>query len=213
MKTLNDFSSLEKNNLHSATVNQQSSQALPFISNNSICNEFNDINDANEKDTLNLRNDEITKTNTHSGSCGKLLCSSPFWRAKKFITRSVTSKYFDQIIFCAIILNTISMAIEFHGQPQWITDILEYTNLFFTIVFTVEMIFKIIAEGCLRYVNNLFNVFDAIIVIISLIELHKTKSSGLTVLRTFRLLRVLKLVRFFPTLRRQLVSRNSLNNH
>ncbi|CAF2632351.1 unnamed protein product [Rotaria sp. Silwood2] len=125
---------------------------------------------------------------------------------RKLISRLVASKYFDRIIFSAVIINTLSMALEYHGQPQLLTNVLEYSNYVFIILFTIEMLFKIIAEGCLKYIKNLFNIFDGGIVIISLIELLGAKHSGLSVLRTFRLLRVLKLVRFMPTLRRQLVS-------
>jgi hypothetical protein len=73
------------------------------------------------------------------------------------------------------------------------------------------MILKIIADGCLQYIKNAYNLFDGGIVLMSVIELQGHKNSGLSVLRTFRLLRVLKLVRFMPTLRRQLV-RNIFNS-
>jgi voltage-dependent calcium channel T type alpha-1H len=97
------------------------------------------------------------------------------------------------------------MGIEYHGQPQSLTNALEYSNLIFTSLFAIEMILKIIADGCLKYIRNAYNIFDGVIVIMSVIELQGNKNSGLSVLRTFRLLRVLKLVRFMPTLRRQLV--------
>jgi hypothetical protein len=97
------------------------------------------------------------------------------------------------------------MGVEYHGQPQSLTNALEYSNLVFTSLFAIEMILKIIADGCLKYIKNAYNLFDGVIVMMSVIELQGNKNSGLSVLRTFRLLRVLKLVRFMPTLRRQLV--------
>lgn len=118
----------------------------------------------------------------------------------------VHSRIFDSIILAAISVNTFTMSIEYHGQPQWLTDILEYTNYIFIALFTAEMLFKLIADGFLQYIRNAFNVFDGIIVIISLVELFQSNSSGLVVLRTFRLLRILKLIRFLPTLRQQFVS-------
>ena len=126
-------------------------------------------------------------------------------RTRKSIRSKVTSKYFDRFIILAIIINTIVMGIEHHGQSELITNLLEYSNLFFTVLFFFEMLLKLIGEGCLKYIKNPYNLFDGTIVIISLIELYQTKS-GLMVLRTFRLLRVLKLVRFMPGLRHQLVS-------
>ncbi|CAF4557438.1 unnamed protein product, partial [Rotaria sp. Silwood2] len=133
-------------------------------------------------------------------------CCSCFTIIRKLISRVVASKYFDRIIFSTIIITTLSMSIECHGQPQSLTNVLEYSNYVFIVLFTIEILFKIISEGYLKYINNLFNIFDGGIVLISLIKLYETKHSGLSVLRTFRLLRVLKLVRFMSTLRRQLVS-------
>jgi hypothetical protein len=105
------------------------------------------------------------------------------------------------------------MGIEYHGQPPSLTNALEYSNIVFTILFACEMILKIIAEGLLKYIKNAYNLFDSGIVIMSIVELQGNKNSGLSVLRTFRLLRVLKLVRFMPTLRRQLVSQIFNSNY
>jgi len=44
--------------------------------------------------------------------------------------------------------------------------VLEYSNLFFSSLFVVEMLLKIIAEGFFGYVKNGFNLFDSFIVIL-----------------------------------------------
>ncbi|CAF1073726.1 unnamed protein product [Adineta steineri] len=137
--------------------------------------------------------------------CKIYCCCKYFQIIQKLISHCVNHKYFDRMIFLAIIVNTLSMAIEHHKQPQIFTIVLEYSNLIFTILFTIEMLLKIIAQGFCKYIQDPFNAFDGGIVLISLIELYGAKHSGLSVLRTFRLLRVLKLVRFMPILRRQLV--------
>ncbi|CAF3425077.1 unnamed protein product [Rotaria socialis] len=124
---------------------------------------------------------------------------------RQLITCIVASKFFRRLVLSSIVINTLSMGIEYHGQPPSLTNALEYSNLVFTSLFAIEMIFKIVAEGCLKYIKNAYNLFDSAIVIMSIVELQGNKNSGLSVLRTFRLLRVLKLVRFMPTLRRQLV--------
>ena len=131
---------------------------------------------------------------------------APFLAIQNYTANFVASKYFRRIVLTAIVINTLSMGIEYHGQPQSLTNALEYSNLVFTSLFAVEMVLKIIAEGWLKYIKNAYNLFDGGIVVMSIIELQGQKNSGLSVLRTFRLLRVLKLVRFMPTLRRQLVS-------
>ncbi|XP_030639215.1 voltage-dependent T-type calcium channel subunit alpha-1I-like [Chanos chanos] len=117
----------------------------------------------------------------------------------------VESKYFNRGIMIAILINTISMGIEHHEQPEELTNVLEICNIVFTSMFALEMILKLTAFGCFNYLRNPYNIFDGIIVIISVCEIIGQSDGGLSVLRTFRLLRVLKLVRFMPALRRQLV--------
>uniref|UniRef100_UPI00398E85C5 voltage-dependent T-type calcium channel subunit alpha-1H n=1 Tax=Pristiophorus japonicus TaxID=55135 RepID=UPI00398E85C5 len=117
----------------------------------------------------------------------------------------VESKYFNRGIMIAILINTLSMGIEYHEQPEELTNALEISNIVFTSMFALEMILKILAFGLFGYIKNPYNIFDGIVVIISVWEIIGQSDGGLSVLRTFRLLRVLKLVRFLPALRRQLV--------
>ncbi|XP_037293759.1 voltage-dependent T-type calcium channel subunit alpha-1G isoform X2 [Manduca sexta] len=145
---------------------------------------------------------------------------SMFWKRilkffsilRKHIRNIVDHKYFQQGILLAILINTLSMGIEYHNQPEELTVIVEISNIVFSAIFAIEMILKIVAEGPFKYISNGFNVFDGVIVILSAFELAQSMGnekdlaggSGLSVLRTFRLLRILKLVRFMPNLRRQL---------
>ncbi|XP_016896109.1 voltage-dependent T-type calcium channel subunit alpha-1H [Cynoglossus semilaevis] len=124
---------------------------------------------------------------------------------KEKLKRIVESKYFNRGIMIAILVNTLSMGIEYHEQPEELTDVLEISNIVFTSMFVLEMAFMILAFGLFGYIRNPYNIFDSIIVIISVWEIIGQSDGGLSVLRTFRLLRVLKLVRFLPALRRQLV--------
>ncbi|XP_034781997.2 voltage-dependent T-type calcium channel subunit alpha-1H-like isoform X1 [Acipenser ruthenus] len=121
------------------------------------------------------------------------------------LNRIVESKYFNRGIMIAILINTLSMGIEYHEQPKELTDALEISNIVFTSMFALEMLLKLLAFGLFGYIKNPYNIFDGIIVIISVWEIIGQSDGGLSVLRTFRLLRVLKLVRFLPALRRQLV--------
>uniref|UniRef100_A0A8C9WAX5 Calcium voltage-gated channel subunit alpha1 H n=1 Tax=Scleropages formosus TaxID=113540 RepID=A0A8C9WAX5_SCLFO len=121
------------------------------------------------------------------------------------LKRIVDSKYFNRGIMIAILINTLSMGIEYHEQPDELTDVLEISNIVFTSMFALEMLLKLLAYGLFGYIKNPYNIFDGIIVVISVWEIIGQADGGLSVLRTFRLLRVLKLVRFLPALRRQLV--------
>ena len=51
-------------------------------------------------------------------------------------------------------------------QPALLTQVLEYSNLLFTLLFAVEMLLKLIADGLLGYIRDGFNVFDGFIVIL-----------------------------------------------
>ncbi|XP_066907873.1 voltage-dependent T-type calcium channel subunit alpha-1G isoform X3 [Halyomorpha halys] len=129
---------------------------------------------------------------------------------RRGIKSIVEHDYFQRGILVAILINTLSMGIEHHNQPDGLTAVVETSNIVFSTIFALEMFFKVIAEGPFGYISNGFNVFDGVIVVLSVVELGQTflgereGSSGLSVLRTFRLLRILKLVRFMPNLRRQL---------
>lgn len=57
----------------------------------------------------------------------------------------------------------------------------------FTVFFTAEMVFKIIAFDPYYYFQKRWNIFDCIIVTVSLIELGAAKKGGMAVLRSFRL--------------------------
>lgn len=147
---------------------------------------------------------------------------------RRGVNKIVDHKYFQQGILLAILINTLSMGIEYHNQPEELTSIVETSNMIFSCIFAIEMLLKLIGEGPFKYISNGFNLFDGIIVILrylyfynftliiitycvfSVIEIcqaglgGRETNSGLSVLRTFRLLRILKLVRFMPNLRRQL---------
>ncbi|XP_041033556.1 voltage-dependent T-type calcium channel subunit alpha-1I [Carcharodon carcharias] len=147
-----------------------------------------------------------TETKGRGGSEGQMRWCIKLWsNVRGKLTSIVESKYFNRGIMMAILINTISMGIEHHEQPEELTNVLEISNIVFTSMFALEMILKLTAFGFFSYLRNPYNIFDGIIVIISVCEIVGQSDGGLSVLRTFRLLRVLKLVRFMPALRRQLV--------
>lgn len=85
---------------------------------------------------------------------------------RQYISKIVESKWFQQGILLAILINTLSMGIEFHDQPEGLTVIVETSNIVFSAIFAFEMVLKVIAEGPFKYISNGFNVFDGIIVIL-----------------------------------------------
>ena len=112
------------------------------------------------------------------------------------------SPQFEKGIIVLILVNTGFLAIDHYDSPQWLIDLSDIANLFFTVVFALEMILKLIGFGFRKYVADGFNIFDAFIVIMSYVELFiPGDDSSLSVLRAFRLLRIFKIIKSWDSLR------------
>ncbi|XP_037101743.1 voltage-dependent L-type calcium channel subunit alpha-1D isoform X8 [Syngnathus acus] len=83
----------------------------------------------------------------------------------------VNSTGFEYVMFVLIILNTLCLAIQHHGQSHLFNYAMDILNMVFTGVFTVEMIFKLIAFKPRGYVGDAWNVFDALVVIGSVVDI------------------------------------------
>ncbi|XP_077956408.1 voltage-dependent L-type calcium channel subunit alpha-1C isoform X11 [Gasterosteus aculeatus] len=82
----------------------------------------------------------------------------------------VNSTYFEYLMFTLILLNTICLAMQHHGQTKNFNDAMNILNMLFTGLFTVEMILKLIAFKPRGYFSDPWNVFDFLIVIGSIID-------------------------------------------
>ncbi|XP_034056713.1 voltage-dependent L-type calcium channel subunit alpha-1C isoform X1 [Gymnodraco acuticeps] len=82
----------------------------------------------------------------------------------------VNSTYFEYLMFTLILLNTICLAMQHHGQTKGFNDAMNILNMLFTGLFTVEMILKLIAFKPRGYFSDPWNVFDFLIVIGSIID-------------------------------------------
>ena len=119
----------------------------------------------------------------------------------------ISHQYFIIFSMSMIFLNTIVLASEHYQQSTSWTNVLELSNLIFTLYFTIEVIIVYIGQGYNYFFKDGYNIFDLIIVFLSLIELlleelNVINGAGLSVLRSFRLLRVFKLADSWSTLRR-----------
>ncbi|XP_045921847.1 voltage-dependent T-type calcium channel subunit alpha-1H-like isoform X2 [Micropterus dolomieu] len=122
---------------------------------------------------------------------------------KNTAERTVNSNLFDRGIMFTVVLCILTMVVEHNGQPEEMTQVLQISNIIFTIVFVLEMVLKLVALTW-KYFTDRNNLFDFVIVIISLWEIIAKADGRLSVLRAFRLLRFVKLVHFFPYLKKQL---------
>lgn len=120
----------------------------------------------------------------------------------------VTSKSFEYFIMILIIVNTIALAMKYHGQPAAYSTALDTLNIVFTVLFALESLLKIIAFRFKNYFSDLWNLFDFVIVLGSIIDIAYSKSESSSSILSgspqdktflsinfFRLFRVMRLVK------------------
>nr|XP_033774311.1 voltage-dependent L-type calcium channel subunit alpha-1S isoform X1 [Geotrypetes seraphini] len=82
----------------------------------------------------------------------------------------VTSSYFEYLMFFLIMLNTVCLGMQHYKQSAEITHISDILNVTFTVLFTLEMIVKLMAFKAKGYFGDPWNVFDFLIVVGSIID-------------------------------------------
>uniref|UniRef100_A0A671VYF0 Voltage-dependent L-type calcium channel subunit alpha n=1 Tax=Sparus aurata TaxID=8175 RepID=A0A671VYF0_SPAAU len=124
-----------------------------------------------------------------------------FWRI-------INSSQFEYIMFVLILGNTLTLAIQHYEQSKTFTSVMDLLNMIFTVVFTIEMIIKLLALR--HYFIDPWNSFDALIVVGSVLDIAVSEfsvslfilgvslgkgESGKVSITFFRLFRVLRLVK------------------
>mmetsp|Transcript_35695 Transcript_35695/g.47076 ORF Transcript_35695/g.47076 Transcript_35695/m.47076 type:complete len:920 (-) Transcript_35695:400-3159(-) len=112
-----------------------------------------------------------------------------------------TSKLFNNLIICCIIGAAVLVGIQQYDDGLVAVEILDTIILY---IFTVEVIFKVLAQGVAPWQYFMgpefaWNNFDFIIVVLCYLPLGGDASSA-RLLRLFRLMRVAKIVRKIPQL-------------
>uniref|UniRef100_A0A8C3L281 Voltage-dependent L-type calcium channel subunit alpha n=1 Tax=Chrysolophus pictus TaxID=9089 RepID=A0A8C3L281_CHRPC len=82
----------------------------------------------------------------------------------------VTSSYFEYLMFFLIMLNTICLGMQHYNQSAEMNHVSDILNVAFTVLFTLEMILKLMAFKAKGYFGDPWNVFDFLIVIGSIID-------------------------------------------
>ncbi|KAL4226359.1 Voltage-dependent calcium channel type D subunit alpha-1 [Mactra antiquata] len=132
-------------------------------------------------------------------------------RCRRACRKFVKSTPFYWTVIVMVFLNTLVLTSEHYGQPDWLDKFQEIANIFFVVLFTLEMVLKMYSLGFQGYFVSLFNRFDSFVVLCSIIEviLIRTKvlpPLGVSVLRCARLLRVFKATRYWSSLRNLVAS-------
>uniref|UniRef100_A0A669FA64 Voltage-dependent L-type calcium channel subunit alpha n=1 Tax=Oreochromis niloticus TaxID=8128 RepID=A0A669FA64_ORENI len=121
-----------------------------------------------------------------------------FWRI-------INSSQFEYVMFVLILGNTLTLAVQHYEQSKLFTSIMDILNMIFTVVFTIEMIIKLMALRAHHYFIDPWNSFDALIVVGSVLytsassrpelTVYINRESGKVSITFFRLFRVLRLVK------------------
>lgn len=90
------------------------------------------------------------------------------WRPQAIVFEIVTDKKFDMIIMLFIGLNMLTMTLDHYQQTQTFSDVLDYLNMIFIVIFTSECLMKIFALRY-HYFKEPWNLFDFVVVILSIL--------------------------------------------
>jgi hypothetical protein len=122
-------------------------------------------------------------------------------RIRRFCITASESDKFDRFILFLILLNTLFLAMndysyrEKGGTKTWRNEVVEQSELWFLIAFSIEAIIKIIALGFISskegYLRDPWNVLDFLVVVLGWIGLLPGVTN-LTALRAVRVLRPLR---------------------
>jgi len=164
-----------------------------------------DLSDAENADhDKNGRKNSKGKTppDKAKGCCGNFKMPPWYELASEKTKKICLEPAFEKTVIVLILMNTVFLASEHYDQAAWLTAIQDVGNLFFTIIFAIEMVVKIFGFGIRMYVSDGFNIFDCFIVIMSFVEMSLPgQDSSLSVLRAFRLLRIFKIIKSWDSLR------------
>lgn len=151
--------------------------------------------------------DNATQETTHHGWCHneKKILKRWHHRTRRELRKAVKTQAFYWIVIVVVFLNSLTLALEHYGQPEFLTTFLDIANKLFLAIFTVEMLIKMYCLGIHGYFASLFNRFDCLVVISSLLELAIVEAMnqrpiGISVLRCVRLLRIFKVTRYWSSL-------------
>ncbi|CAF4218965.1 unnamed protein product [Rotaria socialis] len=195
---------------HSQNPND-STLTLQHPKSHTRCSTITEVPPDRKTETMSVRTENVDPPDTCKQTvikalqiyCCKWTCDLEiFQKFRAIVTLFVLDAFVDLFITICIVLNTVFMALDHHGQSELMTRILTGGNYFFTTVFTFECTLKLIAMAPAEFFKNGWNAFDFVIVSVSLIELGLANVKGLSVLRSFRLLRVFKLAKSWQTLNR-----------
>jgi hypothetical protein len=114
-----------------------------------------------------------------------------------YVYTFVNHRFFEWLILSAIVENGVLMLAQHKGQTLEFDDFMEWFNTVVLVLFSVEMLAKILAFKLSGYLSDSWNKFDGLLVIFSILMYFfagQFQFAG-QITRLFRLLRLIKLIK------------------
>ncbi len=132
-----------------------------------------------------------------------------------FCSKVVLHEWFEPTVLVLILLSTLSLILDRPDRDMFtpLRATISVFNVIFTVLFTIEMLLKIVACGFIvsktpdkytlheAYLRSGWNILDFLIVIISIVSITATDLEGINQLRAFRAIRPMRLVSRYPSLK------------
>ena len=121
----------------------------------------------------------------------KRLRATAWGRFRLRAKRVAKDQRFQRFVLSVIVANTVTMAMDSHGQSEAYYAALNTCETVFTSVFIAEFVLKHVAVGPWKYWSNPWNVVDGAVVVSGVVELAVgTGADGIATLRMLRVLRI-----------------------
>jgi len=115
-----------------------------------------------------------TEDDVHYTIGDKYFKSEKLVKSRLEMRTIVKSGYFEGLIYFFIALNMLTIIFDnerFHDDDEDILRILDFSNYFFCVIFSLEFVYKIYGLSADRYFKDPFNCFDFLLVAASIIEI------------------------------------------
>eukprot|EP01052_Picozoa_sp_SAG31_P005931 SAG31_NODE_268_length_18767_cov_4.644900_7_plen_1271_part_00 len=117
------------------------------------------------------------------------------------VYKFVFSTFFEIAISVSIVVNVSMLMVEHVDMEKNLAEWLHLLNLIFLVLFTIELLLRVVAQGLRDYLADSWLRLDAFIVITSWITVVFETYSGFQAIRALRVMRILMVLKNARTLR------------
>eukprot|EP01090_Pellita_catalonica_P021857 TRINITY_DN8296_c0_g1_i2.p1 TRINITY_DN8296_c0_g1~~TRINITY_DN8296_c0_g1_i2.p1 ORF type:complete len:559 (+),score=91.11 TRINITY_DN8296_c0_g1_i2:693-2369(+) len=125
----------------------------------------------------------------------------PKWKIRRFFWWIITKENFDRFILVVVVLNVLVLVTDHYDEPDALDTVQFWTDIAFTLVYIMEVVFKLIALFPLRYFRSVWNILDFVIVVFAVVGAFFTLGSSIAVLKVLRVVKLFKIFRVARKLR------------